>query len=353
MKKIFVSIICVSFPFLLAIFIALLVVANQYSNEIKSYYKFLTRFTSYNSNDFNNGKHILRIRILNRPLFEPTHMLTFDRILKERYNLIYVSDNSYDLVIDGPRRDWTEHKTIDNKKAVKFFYTEEAETPNIQDYDLSIGYDHIDNPGYIRIPYVYVDHYRHKFHDIDINYDRKKEQGECNPKKPIFACMLVRSVTNSEGARKRPSLFYKLSLYKDVSSGGMALNNIGYEIAYYDSMKFMSQCKFVIAYENKDHDGYITEKVFQAYFSGAMPIYYGNRTVMHDINKQAIIYEGDFKTENELVDYIKKVDQDDELYCKKWNQNIISQPEKSYNAVYTKLRTKIFEVLDEKLKQNK
>ncbi len=311
--------------------------------------KKLRKYERYNSTDFSNGKPTLRIRILNRPSREFIPMLTFDRILKERYNLIYVKDDSYDLVIDGPH----ENNPIGNQKAVKFWYTEEAVKPNLKEYDLSIGFDHIDDPKYIRIPYVYVDHFHHKFPQIDINYNRTKVQGKCNAKKPEFACIIVSNATNGDGAILRTRLFHKLSLYKKVLSGGRTLNNVGGPIDFVKTLDWMSQCKFVIAYENKDHDGYITEKVFQAYFSGAIPIYYGNKTVLDDINKEAIIYEGDFKTEDELVDYIQKVDQDDELYCNKWDQNIIDKKEKGYQEVYHKLKKKIFEVLDKKLNVEK
>ncbi len=309
-------------------------------------YKKPRGYTKHSSTDFNNGKPTLRIRILNRPPKEHIPMLTFDRILKEKYNLIYVKDDSYDLVIDGPH----ENKPIGNQKAVKFWYTEEAVKPDLSKYDLSIGFDNIDDPRYIRIPYVYVDHFHHKFPQIDVNYNRVGVQGECNPKKPEFACIIASNATNGAGAALRIRLFHKLSLYKKVLSGGRTLNNVGGPVDFSKTLDWMSQCKFVIAYENQDYDGYITEKVFQAYFSGSVPIYFGNKSVLNDINKDAIIYQGDFKSEDDLVNYIKKVDQDDDLYCKIWKQNIIDRPEKGYKEVYDKLKAKMFEVLDGKLK---
>ncbi len=339
---------CKFYLILVAMFVG---VFAFYSKEaLQDLYIVLKGYAIYNSEDFHNGKLTLKVRILNRPIYERVPILTIDRILKEKYNVKYVNDDSYDLVIDGPDRTEFVRKTINNPKSVKFFYTEESVKPPISNYDLSIGFDYIEDPKYIRIPYAYVDHFRHIFHNIDIHYNRKKDQGLCNPNKPVFACIVTSNVKYGDGAILRTRLFHLLSLYKEVLSGGRGLNNIGKELQYYDAMEFMSQCKFVIAYENRDYDGYITEKVFQAYFSGAIPLYYGNKSVMHDINKNAIIYQGDFKSESDLVNYIKKVDQDDDLYCRIWNQNIIDRPEKSYREVYGKLRVKIFEVLDAKLK---
>jgi hypothetical protein len=282
-------------------------------------------------------------------------------ILKEKYE-VKISDKNYDMIFDsayadieGINRDYSIKEERD-PKIIRMFYTPEAILPNLDNYDLTIGFDHVDDPRYIRVPWYYFQSYNSK---IRTDYDKVADLGKCAPKKPHFACFLI-SNNNTEGNNwrnnmpfdgcvARENIFNKLSEYKKVLSGGKALNNIGKVIPGKETMSWLSQCKFVIAYENQTYDGYITEKPFQAYFAGSIPIYYGAKSAVADINKKAVIYAGDFNSDEELVDYIKKVDQDDSLYCDIWNQNIMTNPDGDFEVVKDKLRKKLFEVIDTKL----
>jgi hypothetical protein len=76
--------------------------------------------------------------------------------------------------------------------------------------------------------------------------------------------------------------------------------------------------KFVIACENSRINGYITEKLMNPTLARAVPIYLGAPDIFSDgvFNRKAIIHAGDFKTYDECVEYVKRVDQDNELYLK-------------------------------------
>ena len=278
-------------------------------------------------------------------------------ILKEKYN-IKISDENYDMIFDSAYADIDRDYSIKEERdpqIIHMFYTPEAVLPNLDNYDLTIGFDHVDDPRYIRVPWYYMKSYNKK---IRTDYDKVADLGKCSPKKPHFACFLIsnnmtgnnwRNHMPLDGCVAREAIFHKLSEYKKVLSGGKALNNIGKVIPSKETMSWLSQCKFVIAYENQTYDGYITEKPFQAYFAGSIPIYYGAKSAVQDINKKAVIYAGDFNSDEELVDYIKKVDEDDNLYCDIWNQNIMTNPYGNFEVVKAKLRNKLFEVIDAKL----
>lgn len=303
-----------------------------------------------------NYKHVqakkppLTVKLTNSLDGSKSH--TLYSILSEKYN-VKTSNKDYDLIIDNPYG----NELITNQNAVKIFFTPEAALPDLNKYDLTIAFDHIDDQRYIRVPWYYFYPFNQK---ISTDYDRQADLGTCNPKKQYFTCFLVSNGCEGEnwhnhkpfdGSKARIRIFHKLSLYKRVESGGKYLNNIGRVISGEETAQFLSQCKFVIAYENQSYDGYITEKPFQAYFAGAVPIYYSSPSAVQDINKKAIIYAGDFSTEDSLVEYIKKVDSDDDLYCNIWNQNIITDPSRNYKTVKSKLVEKINEVLDSKLKK--
>jgi hypothetical protein len=271
------------------------------------------------------------------------------KILEENYNLKFVNKNE-DVLLNGCL---SREPITKDPKVIKIYYTSELYTGSVQDQlqtqDLVLGFDYIDQPNYIRFPFSYHRHKERMRHD----YDRKR--GECNPsEKKYFACFLASNdgewLPTFDGARERAKLFHRLSLYKKVLSGGKLLNNIGERVSFEQEKTedWLSQCKFTIAYENQYYPGYITEKAFQAWFAGSIPIYNADRSVLEDINSKAVIFGGDFSTQDELVDYIKKVDNDDELYCSIWNQRILVNPEKDYEVLIDKVRKKINEIFETK-----
>ena len=65
-----------------------------------------------------------------------------------------------------------------------------------------------------------------------------------------------------------------------------------------------TQYKFVIAMENYQKPGYVTEKILNAFYSGAIPIYWGAPDIDEYFNPKAFINVSDFKNINECVDYV-------------------------------------------------
>jgi len=75
----------------------------------------------------------------------------------------------------------------------------------------------------------------------------------------------------------------------------------------------MQNYKFAIAYENiKDTAGYITEKIFDPFFAGCVPIYLGANNILEYVPKECFIDRRDFVSNGDLYNYMKKMD--DETY---------------------------------------
>ncbi len=75
----------------------------------------------------------------------------------------------------------------------------------------------------------------------------------------------------------------------------------------------LQKYKFSICYENaKDYSGYITEKLFDSFFAGCVPIYWGADNIFDYVPKDCFIDKRDFKTYKELYKHIKNMD--DETY---------------------------------------
>lgn len=66
--------------------------------------------------------------------------------------------------------------------------------------------------------------------------------------------------------------------------------------------------KFAICYENaRDIPGYITEKIFDCFFAGCVPVYWGAPNVTEYIPTNAFIDRRNFKSNDELYNYLKNM----------------------------------------------
>lgn len=99
-----------------------------------------------------------------------------------------------------------------------------------------------------------------------------------------------------------PKLFAKLTGETYSSYKGMVDNK----------KQVMEKYKFSICYENaKDITGYITEKIFDSFFAGCVPIYWGANNIFEHVPKECFIDKRDFKTYEELYTFIKNMSDDE------------------------------------------
>ena len=110
----------------------------------------------------------------------------------------------------------------------------------------------------------------------------------------------------------RLNFIEKLSKYKKVDMGGNCKNNINKKIT--DKIQFLSNYKFSIAMENSEGDGYLTEKIVDSFLAGTIPIYYGDYMLDEIINPKTYILIKGVKDMDEKIEYIKKIDNDINLY---------------------------------------
>lgn len=78
--------------------------------------------------------------------------------------------------------------------------------------------------------------------------------------------------------------------------------------------KILEQYKFSICYENvRDIPGYITEKIFDCFFAGCIPIYLGASNVTDYIPENCFIDKRKFSDYSELFNYLNTMPEDDYL----------------------------------------
>ena len=77
-----------------------------------------------------------------------------------------------------------------------------------------------------------------------------------------------------------------------------------------DSKKeFLERYKFAICYENaREIPGYITEKIFDCFFAGCVPIYWGANNIEEHIPKACFIDKREFNDYEDVYSYINNMD---------------------------------------------
>lgn len=174
------------------------------------------------------------------------------------------------------------------------------------------------------IPTIYIPVYAWMFVDTGKNPNILIKQGEYEPpEKTSFCCFAYSNCHEKyEGVRGRKDFYFKM---QDMTKN--RVDNLGY--CYNDKPQgnwttndeTFIPYKFVIAFENVPILGYITEKLINPMLCGAIPIYLGAPDVADHFNTKSFINVRDFDTFEDCINYVIKVDQDEELY-----KSIIQEP---------------------------
>jgi len=108
-----------------------------------------------------------------------------------------------------------------------------------------------------------------------------------------FACFIV-----SNGACKMRNKFFEmLSKVKQVDSLGRFMRNVPVDFILPDRVKdrdeylrVIGQYKFMITFENISLPYYSTEKIYNAFTSGTVPIYWGDPYITEQYNPESFIH---------------------------------------------------------------
>ncbi len=114
--------------------------------------------------------------------------------------------------------------------------------------------------------------------------------------------------------RKRMIRFFEDYHPSELEFYGPGWENCGYSTyrgVVEDKCEIMKHYKFSFAYENtKDVPGYITEKIFDCFRSGVVPIYFGSPTVTDEIPANCFIDFRAFSSYEELYDFLSNMSEE-------------------------------------------
>jgi hypothetical protein len=98
-----------------------------------------------------------------------------------------------------------------------------------------------------------------------------------------------------------------------------------------EKVKFMSNYRFNLCFENSSYPGYCTEKLFEALCAKTVPIYWGSPTVALDFNPKAFLNRYDYASDLEFINKIIELDSNKDAYNEMYMQPMFRDDEHQRN----------------------
>ena len=194
----------------------------------------------------------------------------------------------------------------------KIFYTQERYLPDWKQCDAAVTSAFCNDPRAYYYPF-FAAHRKGENLVRPANFDCQRILDE-----PRGFCSFLHKYAN-RSVRPRTEFFHQLNRRKKVDSGGLAFNNVGYEVpgtAGRAKMDFISQYRFHIAFENRLALGWTTEKFTDPFEVHSIPIYWGDSRALQWFNPKAFVNVSDFRNFSECCDYILHLENSREDYAR-------------------------------------
>ena len=214
----------------------------------------------------------------------------------------------------------------------KVFYTgEDVEHPGTQlalyygDYcldhtDLSLGFGQVQHARYLRFPYWILTTFSPE-DDAAAIRERIRQINESHFEKSR-ECVLI---NKHDPAGTRELVYNGVKDILDVKLAGQWRNNTRelWDDFGNDKEAYLRTFKFNICAENNNTKDYVTEKIFDAFIAGCIPLYYGalNDPEPGLINRDAVIFWNKEGNNAENREKILELKQNDSFY-----QEFMSRP---------------------------
>lgn len=219
--------------------------------------------------------------------------------------------------------------------AVKIFLVFEPAYPNFNDCDYAIGSLKITlGNRYFRHPPLMNFGEKELY---SLMYERRLPPDLESRK---FCNFIYANAAGGRGAKLRVDFCKRLTQYKRVDCPGRVLSNMpemslaprfANKISVtpnwaQEKIKFISNYKFTIAFENTAWPGFSTEKLIHPLLAGSLPIYWGNPDVGEYFNEKAMIFCQDEKEGfSQTIERVKSLDSDPEALLEMLQQPPLKQ----------------------------
>ena len=218
---------------------------------------------------------------------DPNNDSYFTEFIEENIGPVKIVENNEnpDILISSVNGD-IHAANINNVRILKakckiFFYGENLNRfPNYNDellyeiFDLIVGFRKTNlSKKLIRFPLwlIYYPYYNYNDNDNILTHIQNKYDENIKKQKNFFATVIARH----DRGRQRTKIWDEVSKYGDIKSGSRWRSNIkriGGKLQ--DKIDFISNGIYNICPENSVYEEYFTEKIFQAFEGGTIPLYW-------------------------------------------------------------------------------
>lgn len=240
-------------------------------------------------------------------------------------------------------------------KCKKVFYSGENIGPNYFFCDYAFSFEDTDEKNFFLPHFVEFDY----FFDVKDKLSNDEVAAYRSTEKDKFCNFMA----SNYRAKERISFVKALMQHKRVDCLGPVLynmgerNNIGkqdcsgqYIDWRKDKLETVKSYKFSMAFENEQAYNYVTEKIFQPFVVGSIPIYWGANNIDEMFNPKCFVNVNRFHTFEEAIDEIIRIDADDTYYQTFFEESPFLNPSKLSDITEAKIVERIETILtsDEK-----
>jgi alpha(1,3/1,4) fucosyltransferase len=259
------------------------------------------------------------------------------------------SVNGDRIAIDFNRSDHKVFYTIENVH-VPYSHWQKYEDLLLEkkSINLSLGFDYINHEQYLRFPYWLMTTFKpdDDFESIKktcnlLNIHKIEIDDRIN-----FCSFICRSDYFGE----RKIIYDQINKIDQVDCDGQFMNNNDVlKVKFKDNKhEFLESYRFNLCPENTNYQGYVTEKIFDALYSGCIPIYWGsnNNPEPEILNQNAILFYDMHGNNDLLFTKLRVLNQNRILYKEFAEQNRLKDeaPEIIYEY-FNRLDKKLREIL--------
>lgn len=184
------------------------------------------------------------------------------------------------------------------------------------DVDLSLGYSLLQKSNYLRFPSWITIHFKPESNFFGIKKEILKFNLDFASQREKEAVVIA----SHDNFGIREKICNDISPILEITYAGKWRNNTDDLWKNYDNgkKKYLRQFMFNVCAENMNASGYTTEKIFDAFESGCIPIYYGsdNNPEPDVINPDSVIFWNMNDNNSENLKMIKKLKSDERFYKK-------------------------------------
>jgi len=229
--------------------------------------------------------------------------------VRKTYRLNNLSDAKVILIFNVPRK-IEELRRYPKEKLILFLWEPEAVMPrNYQKkYHEYFGRvytwmdDLVDNERYFKF---YYPQNRLDMIQTDVSFEEKKL---CTM---IFSNKFSQHPNSLYEERRKVIKFFERNFCDDFDLYGFGWSSDSfknYKGIVASKIDCLKNYKFCFAYENqRDVEGWVTEKIFDVFKAGGVPIYWGAKNIDTFIPKNCRIDRSDFGSQKELYQFLKKM----------------------------------------------